>query len=154
MTETNPQSVPNTSEQISKNLAAPAQAPSTQTKLPDLAHQPVSQTAVPPVTPSIPNPPTTLAHYPPVPPLVPNPPVPTGNFPHPTGQVDPHTFPVPTATQVAAADKFMEQVWPSILAYVTKIPRFDASFMGQPHIQQLVGAFAAGLRREFINGNL
>jgi hypothetical protein len=84
----------------------------------------------------------------------PNPPVPTGNFPHPTGQVDPHIFPIPTATQVAAADKFMEQVWPSILAFVTKIPRFDDSFMGQPHIQQLVGAFAAGLRREFINGNL
>ena len=147
MTETNPQSVPNTSEQISKNLAAPAQAPSTQTKLPDLAHQPVP----PPAPPLVPNP---MAIPNPSGSSTPNPPVPTGNFPHPTGQVDPHIFPIPTATQVAAADKFMEQVWPSILAFVTKIPRFDDSFMGQPHIQQLVGAFAAGLRREFINGNL
>ena len=128
MAETNPQAVPSTSEQISKNLAALAQTPSTQTKLPDLAHQPVP---------------------PPAPPLVPNPMA----IPNPAGPAIQNITPLSPA-RAAEIDKQLEFAFASILAYVTKIPRFDVSFMEQPHIQQLVQAFKAGIRREMVNENL
>ena len=153
--------LPDLAHQPVPQTAVPPVTPSIPNPPPTVAHTPptppvvpVQHSAVFPIPPTPPLVPNPMAIPNPSGSSTPNPPVPTGNFPHPTGQVDPHIFPIPTATQVAAADKFMEQVWPSILAFVTKIPRFDDSFMGQPHIQQLVGAFAAGLRREFINGNL